>query len=63
MTADEMVHGRLRPQRLAGMGDRARAVYQHNARVRQLLREPGNGGRDWLRAFRRHYGPKNTLPL
>ena len=35
--------------------DRAEAVYASNARVRRRLRGPGNGGRDWLWAFTRHW--------
>jgi hypothetical protein len=35
--------------------ERAEAVYASNARVRRRLRRPGNGGRDWLWAFTRHW--------
>ena len=35
--------------------ERADAIYAHNPRFRQLLRRPGNAGRDWLRSFTRHW--------
>ncbi len=35
--------------------DRAEAVYASSARFRRRLRSPGNGGRDWLWAFTRHW--------
>jgi len=35
--------------------ERAEAVYASNPRVRRRLRSPGNGGRDWLWAFTRHW--------
>jgi hypothetical protein len=34
---------------------RAEAVYASNPRVRRRLQGPGNGGRDWLWAFTRHW--------
>jgi hypothetical protein len=37
------------------LAERANVIYQHNARFRQLLRQPGNAGRDWLWAFARHW--------
>ncbi len=37
------------------LAERAEVVYHHNARFRQLLRKPGNAGRDWLAAFMRHW--------
>ena len=40
---------------LARLTERAEAVYASNARVRQRLRGPGNGGRDWLWTFTRHW--------
>jgi len=35
--------------------ERAEAVYASNRRVRRRLRGPGNGGREWLWAFTRHW--------
>ncbi len=35
--------------------ERAEAVYASNRRVRRRLRGPGDGGRDWLWAFMRHW--------
>jgi hypothetical protein len=35
--------------------ERAEAVYASNERIRRRLRGPGNGGRDWLWAFTRHW--------
>ncbi len=47
--------GEVLPQRwMLELAERAKVVYQHNARFRQLLREPGNAGNDWLAAFMRH---------
>lgn len=40
---------------LARLTERAEAVYASNARVRRRLRGPGNGGRDWLWTFTRHW--------
>ena len=40
---------------LIRLTDRAEAVYASNPRVRRKLRGPGNGGRDWLWAFTRHW--------
>ena len=40
---------------LIRLTDRAAAVYASNARVRRKFRSPGNGGRDWLWAFTRHW--------
>jgi hypothetical protein len=40
---------------VAELAERAGVIYQHNARFRQLLRKPGNAGRDWLLAFMRHW--------
>ena len=40
---------------LARLIERAEAVYASNARVRRRLRGNGNGGRDWLWAFTRHW--------
>jgi hypothetical protein len=37
------------------LAERADEVYQHHAGFRQLLRKPGNAGRDWLIAFMRHW--------
>ncbi len=39
----------------ARLMERAEAVYTSNARVRRRLRSPGNGGRDWLWTFTRHW--------
>jgi hypothetical protein len=35
--------------------ERAEALYARNPRVRRRLRSPGNGGRDWLWTFMRHW--------
>ena len=35
--------------------ERAEAAYASNAGVRRRLRSPGNGGRDWLWTFTRHW--------
>jgi hypothetical protein len=40
---------------LTRLTERAEAVYASNERVRRRLRGPGNGGRDWLWAFTRHW--------
>ena len=40
---------------LSRLTERAEAVYTSNARIRRRLRGPGNGGRDWLWAFTRHW--------
>ena len=40
---------------LARLTERAEALYASNARVRRQLRGPGNGGRDWLWTFMRHW--------
>jgi hypothetical protein len=40
---------------LVRLAERAEAVYASNARVRRRLRGPGNGGRDWLWTFTRHW--------
>lgn len=37
------------------LAERAEVIYAHNARFRQLLRQRGNAGRDWLWAFMRHW--------
>jgi hypothetical protein len=34
---------------------RANDIYQHDRRFRQLMRQPGNRGRDWLWSFTRHW--------
>jgi len=34
---------------------RANDIYRHNPRFRQLIRQPGNRGRDWLWSFTRHW--------
>jgi hypothetical protein len=44
------------PRRWIGeLIERADAVYRHSPRFRQLLRQPGNAGRDWLWSFTRHW--------
>ena len=40
---------------LARLTERAEALYASNARVGRQLRGPGNGGRDWLWTFMRHW--------
>ena len=40
---------------LIRLTERAEAVYASNPRVRRRLRGPGNGGRDWLWTFTRHW--------
>jgi len=37
------------------LSEYAEAVYASNACIRRKLRGPGNGGRDWLWAFVRHW--------
>ena len=39
----------------ARLNERAEALYASNARVRRRLRGSGNGGRDWLWTFMRHW--------
>jgi hypothetical protein len=39
----------------AELAEHANVVFQHNAGFRRLLRRRGNAGRDWLRAFMRHW--------